>query len=251
MLQEHLSQDHDAASRKSTTIDAQVEWIHSEVLGGAAGRVLDLGCGPGLYTERLARRGHDCVGVDFSPASIEYARDRARSDGLSCVYIEGDLRSVDAGEGFDAVLFINGEFNAFARHDAAAILRCAGSALRPGGVLISEVHDAETIESIGRGEASWYSSDEGLFSDAPHICLQESFFDQEEGASIQRFLVIDVATSSVSEFTNTLQAYDASQYEALFRESGYASVERHAALCYDLSIATPGYEVWIARVAAD
>jgi SAM-dependent methyltransferase len=246
MLREHLSQAHDAASRKTPTIEAHVEWIHSEVLRAEPSRVLDLGCGPGLYTERLARRGHDCLGVDFSPASIEYARDRARTGGLSCEYLEGDIRGVHAGEGFDAVLLINGELNAFAPDDAAAILRRARSGLRRGGKLVTEVHDAAAIEAIGRGAPSWYAASAGLFSDDPHVCLKEAFFDREAGASIERYLVIDIATSSVFEYTNTLQAYDATEYESLFRDAGFDTVERHSALSRDATSATAGYEVWIA-----
>ncbi len=251
MLREHLSQAHDAASRKAPAIEAHVEWIHSEVLGGEPGRILDLGCGPGLYTELLASRGHDCVGVDFSPASIEYACDRSETSGSSCVYLEGDMRSVDAGGGFGVVLLINGELNAFAPDDAMAILRRARSGLRPGGRLVTEVHDAATIEAIGRATPSWYATSEGLFSDDPHICLKEASFDREAGASIERYLVIDVTTNSVSEYTNTLQAYDATEYEALFRDAGFDSVERYAALSRDVTIATAGYEVWIARRGDD
>ncbi len=70
MLHEHLSQDHDAASRRSMVIDRQVDWIHQSLLWGNPARVLDLGCGPGLYTSQLARRGCSCTGIDFSPASI-------------------------------------------------------------------------------------------------------------------------------------------------------------------------------------
>ena len=66
MLAEHLSQSHDAASRRFARIDRQVAWIHRELLEGTPTRVLDLGCGPGLYTSRLARLGHECVGIDFS-----------------------------------------------------------------------------------------------------------------------------------------------------------------------------------------
>jgi 2-polyprenyl-3-methyl-5-hydroxy-6-metoxy-1,4-benzoquinol methylase len=54
-----------------------VAWIHAELLGGTPTDVLDLGCGPGLYTERLAALGHRCVGIDVSPASIAFARARA------------------------------------------------------------------------------------------------------------------------------------------------------------------------------
>ena len=75
MLQEHLSQQHDLASRRAVTIRKHVDWIQRAVLPGGPSRILDLGCGPGLYASRLAKLGHDCTGVDFSPASIEYARE--------------------------------------------------------------------------------------------------------------------------------------------------------------------------------
>ena len=75
MLREHLSQAHDAASRRAIIIDEHVDWIQREVLLNRSSRVLDLGCGPGLYSSRLAQRGHTCMGIDFGPASIEYARE--------------------------------------------------------------------------------------------------------------------------------------------------------------------------------
>ena len=49
MLKEHLSQRHDAASRRTPTIKKHVNWIHNVVLDGKPSHVLDLGCGPGLY----------------------------------------------------------------------------------------------------------------------------------------------------------------------------------------------------------
>ena len=42
-------------------LERHVEWVHRELLGGSPSRVLDLGCGPGLYTDRLAALGHECV----------------------------------------------------------------------------------------------------------------------------------------------------------------------------------------------
>lgn len=71
MLANHLSQDHDWASRRQEIIEQQVEWIASQLSPGA--HILDLGCGPGFYTHRLAERGFRCTGVDFSPASVSCA----------------------------------------------------------------------------------------------------------------------------------------------------------------------------------
>ena len=52
MLAEHLSQDHDLASRRTEWIDRQVAWIHQDLLKGRPVRILDLGCGPGFYSHR-------------------------------------------------------------------------------------------------------------------------------------------------------------------------------------------------------
>ena len=65
MLKEHLKQSHDTASRRLSIIGSHVDWINSAFLSSDSSRVLDLGCGPGLYLERLAKQGHDCTGIDF------------------------------------------------------------------------------------------------------------------------------------------------------------------------------------------
>jgi 2-polyprenyl-3-methyl-5-hydroxy-6-metoxy-1,4-benzoquinol methylase len=95
MLNERLSQKHDAASRRFEIIDSHVRWIHDRVLKGNPTRILDLGCGPGLYTNRLARLGHQCVGIDFSPASIAYAKGQVEEQSLECTYIQQDIRAAD------------------------------------------------------------------------------------------------------------------------------------------------------------
>ena len=58
MLENHLSQDDDWASRRQIVIEQQVGWIARQLLVGA--RTLDIGCGPGLYTHLLAERGYCC-----------------------------------------------------------------------------------------------------------------------------------------------------------------------------------------------
>jgi 2-polyprenyl-3-methyl-5-hydroxy-6-metoxy-1,4-benzoquinol methylase len=175
MLKEHLSQAHDAASRRFETIDRHVSWIHEQVLKGKPARILDLGCGPGLYTYRLARLGHSCVGIDFSPASIAYAREQAQEAGLECRYLQQDIRTADYGGEYGLVISIFGEFNVFRPQEAKAILTKACRALAPNGFLLLEPHTFEAVVEIGKQPSSWYSTEKGLFSDAPHLCLQENF----------------------------------------------------------------------------
>ena len=152
MLREHLSQAHDAASRRSSTIDAHVAWIHAHLLGARSTRVPDLGCGPGLYTSRLAALGHSCTGVDFSPASIAHARRLAQRGGQRCEYVEGDLRTVELGRDYAFAMLIFGELNAFRAEDARAILERARAALVPGGRLLLETW----LQAVDREAAASY-----------------------------------------------------------------------------------------------
>ena len=123
MLVEHLSQQHDLASRRASSIDAHIHFIERQLRGLDNAHILDLGCGPGLYLHRLARLGHRGHGIDFSPAAIDYARGVAAREELDCHFEQADLRHANFGEGFDLVLLLYGQIkrvhaSARARHPA-------------------------------------------------------------------------------------------------------------------------------------
>lgn len=225
MLLEHLSQDHDAASRRILRIDQQVSWIHSEVLQEKPSRVLDLGCGPGLYAARLAKLGHACAGIDFSPASIEYARLAASKDKLNCTYFLGDLRRAGFGSGYDLVMFIYGELNVFRTEDAALILNKAHHSLAPGGQILLEVHTLDTVRQIGSDPAGWYSSQCGLFCDQPHILLTDNFWHEQQQAAVNRYFVIEAENGNVTRYSSTTQGYSEDQYRSLLENAGFKQIE--------------------------
>jgi SAM-dependent methyltransferase len=224
MLREHLSQDHDLASRRSEKIDAQIEWLSREILPTHAS-VLDLGCGPGLYTSRLAALGHTCVGVDFSPASIEYAWSQAVNASLDCTCVLEDLVSANFGTGFDAVLLLYAEFNTFPRREAEQLLLGSREPLKPGGRLVLEVHTAEQVRQLGIGAPSWYVRERGLFADDPHLCLIDCAWDGAVRASAERFTVFCSGSDRPRTFVCTTQAYTASAYEERLESAGFTSIQ--------------------------
>jgi SAM-dependent methyltransferase len=230
MLKEHLSQEHDAASRRFDIIDQHVRWIHHELLLGRPTRVLDLGCGPGLYTSRLARLGHRCVGIDYSPASIAYARAQTSIENLACRYLCEDIRAADYGTGFGLAMLIFGEFNVFRPEDARIILHKANRALAAGGLLLLEPHAFSTIQRMGRLTPSWYTAMGGLFADDPHLCLQESFWDSSTWTATVRYYVIDASSGQVDGHAQSLQAYTDKQYRTVLAESGFGDIEFHHSL---------------------
>lgn len=68
--------------------------------------VLDVGCGVGRWSRRLAARGARVTGVDLSPTMIAEARRRAAAEGLAqrCRFEAQDLSELDVGGTFDLVL---------------------------------------------------------------------------------------------------------------------------------------------------
>lgn len=230
MLREHLSQEHDLASRRFVIVDAHVQWIHHHVLRDTPARILDLGCGPGFYTSRLAKLGHSCVGIDFSPASIEYATRQAAEQQLDCTYAHGDVRTLDLGTAFDLVMMVFGELNVFHPSDARTILGKARRALASDGVLLLEPHRFSAIEQLGRQGPSWHTAESGLFSDRPHLWLEESFWNRQSCTAVQCFYVIDAATGDVTRHGQTIQAYTDEQYRSLLADCGFESIELLASL---------------------
>ena len=225
MLREHLSQSHDAASRRFEKIDRQVAWIHTHLLNEQPAHILDLGCGPGLYAERLARLGHSCTGIDYSPASIVYARDTARQANLPCAYVCQDIRQAEYGTEFGLAMLLYGEFNVFRPADARMILGKARQALKADGWLLLEPHTFSTIQKIGQRPSTWYTSHGGLFSSQPHLVLEESYWDAEHNAATIRYFVVDAATGQVTRHAQSLQAYTDEEYRSLLGNCGFAEVE--------------------------
>jgi SAM-dependent methyltransferase len=247
MLHEHLTQDHDAASRRTVIVDRHVAWIHNTLLGGRRSRILDLGCGPGLYTSRLARLGHQCVGLDYSPASIVHARAEAAADGLPCHYELADLRTAELGEGFDLAMQIFGELNVFPAEQAADLLKRARAALARGGALLIEAHTFAAVQQLGLQPPGWSVARAGLFSPAPHLRLSEHFWRAEEHVATIRHYVVDLASGGVTRYAQSMQAYTAEAYATLLRGCGFADVEFFPALTGGPHDEQPDMHVIVAR----
>jgi SAM-dependent methyltransferase len=224
MLKEHLSQEHDAASRRFEIIEQQVDWIHSALLKGEPVKVLDLACGPGLYSERLAQLGHECYGIDYSPASIAYAIATASYEHLPCTYVHGDIRRAEYPPGMGLVMLIYGEFNVFRPSEAKIILAKAWKSLSPGGWLLLEPHPYQVVKELGQRPASWYSSSMGIFSNQAHIVLRENFWDERRRAATMRYFVIDGVSEKIDRYAQSMQAYSDEEYRDLLCANGFREV---------------------------
>lgn len=225
MLREHLDELHGAASRNSAERSLQIDWLWQRLALAPGQRVLDLTCGPGLYAVPLAERGCLVTGVDFSPASIRYARELAARQGVAdrCTFIEQDVRTVAIEPAaFDAALFLYGQLAVFPRHEAAALLRRMANALRPGGVVCIELLDQEKVD---KAESTWWFTDEaGLWGDATFISLGERFWNAEEALSIERYYTLHLESGRLDEIVLCDQTYSVEEMKTMLEQAGLASV---------------------------
>ena len=248
MLSEHLSQQHDRASRRAATIDAQVRFlarqasheVSHELSHENAARVLDLACGPGLYLHRLARLGYRCHGIDFSPAAIRHARSVAAAEALDCTFERADLRQADLGSGYALVLLVYGQVNVFPRPVARDILSRAHAALAPGGSLVLEPQTPEAVRAAGHGKATWTSARSGLFAAGPHLLLEERFWDAPSRTATERWHVVHTETARVERYAMSTCCYDARELVDLLAAVGFVEVRTHASLTGDDGGATTG-----------
>jgi trans-aconitate methyltransferase len=120
-------------------------------------RILDLGCGPGQLTARIAESGATVVGIDRSEAMIAQARAN---------YPLLDLRVADATN-FYVDAPVDAVFSNAVLHwvtDASGAARCIERALKPNGRLVCELGGRGNIASVtraleevtGEKQSDWY-----------------------------------------------------------------------------------------------
>lgn len=138
LLQVHLNKDLDLASRKISTIETTINWILQQVKDKPL-KILDLGCGPGLYAEKLAEKGHEVSGVDFSKNSIEFAKAQAKEKDLNIKYINSNYLTLDLDEDFDLILLIYTDFGVLLPKERNQLLLKVTKLLKQNGLFIFDV----------------------------------------------------------------------------------------------------------------
>ncbi len=223
MLLVHLDPDTHMASRAPRLIDAHVAWLHRQL--PARSRVLDIGCGPGLYCHELARLGHQAVGFDFAPAPLRWARAKAEAEQLDSTFHHLDLTRLprDAatllGAPFDAITFWFGEFHSFPPDTARAFLPQLHALLKPGGRFVLE-YQPEDI--FAKEDTSFWSCEErSVFCDTPHLWLQEFGWDEESATETHGHWILEIASGNLQRYIQCHKAWTDEELIALLAAAGF------------------------------
>jgi tellurite methyltransferase len=150
--------------------------LHSH--GERRPRALDIACGAGRNAIELARMGFDVDAVDIAEAGLERARATAAAGGLRVAWRRADL---DDGlpadlSGYDLIVVI--------RYLNRALLPLLPERLRPGGLLVCEIHMAADGPVAGPTSAEFRLEAGELVRLVPGIAIveqAEGVFDDPDG----------------------------------------------------------------------
>lgn len=139
MMPPTTSADFDSAYRAPLTfwgdmrVPREVKALADEL---QFGKVLELGCGLGRFSQYLAGRGLDSTGVDFSPVAVDRANARVASEDRRATFLVADVTRLSvAGAPFDAAFDV-GCFHCLDGAGRVAYAAGVASVLKPGATLM-------------------------------------------------------------------------------------------------------------------
>jgi SAM-dependent methyltransferase len=223
MLSFHLNEEIDVSSRNAVFIDRSVDWIGSYFRVGSETEIADFGCGPGLYTMRLARKQADVTGIDFSKRSIQHAQEVATRERLSIYYVNQDYLEFETDERFHLILMIMCDFCALSPTQRKKMLSKFHTFLEPGGSVLLDVYSLKAFEQ--REETAMYEANllDGFWSRNRYYGFLNTFKYEIERVVLDRYTIVEAARTRT--IYNWLQYFNPEALEREFVECGF-SIEK-------------------------
>jgi len=157
-------------------------------------RVLDAGCGTGIYSIELAKRGARVTALDASSEMIERARDKAEKAGASVDFIKADALKIPFPDNhFDLVLSVC--MLCFVKERDGALLEMK-RVLRPGGRVVIALLNSRSPWALfrriqGRVKETVYSSAEFISPNGIESSLEKAGFKDIKVRTCLFFLPIN------------------------------------------------------------
>lgn len=171
VLKAHFDETIPGGSREITFIDEAIDFITQLAPKEKFEKVIDLGCGPGLYTLRLAKKGYDVVGVDFNKTSIDYAINESVKHNITIDYRIEDITNIEIENEFDLALLIYQIYCVFSLENRIKILRNVHRGLKPGGLVLFDVLSEFSYDNYEENLIWSVSQSNSPMSDKEHLVL--------------------------------------------------------------------------------
>jgi SAM-dependent methyltransferase len=222
LLEAQLDESTDAGSRKPSNRKNIVNWINSKI--NADSKIIDLGCGPGLYAYELGELGHNVFGIDFNKESIDYAQKNKSIRGIVEFKYSNYIEDKIDGK-YDVAMMIFCDFSALTPNEQKILLQKINSLLTEDGIFIFDVFGKSEFGKQ-KDERSWcISGGKDFWSCDPYLLMKETKLFINEHAVGTRYYLVNQLDGKIKEFIMSDQYHDENSINGLMTENGFDIVE--------------------------
>ena len=206
------------------------EYIHSLLKdrGIEDGILLDLGCGTGTMTEKLADYGYDMIGVDNSEEMLAEAVEKREQSGRSILYLNQDMREFELYGTVRAVISLCDTMNYLTEYDDLVnVCRLVNNYLDPQGIFIFDFNTRYKYEEILGDRTIAENREECSF-------IWDNYYYEDEKINeydLSLFIETDKDSGLYRKYEEThyQRAYTLEEMKKLIRKSGLEFVTAYDA----------------------
>lgn len=191
--------------------------------GKSRGLLLDLACGTGSVSVRLAKKGYEVIGVDLSPEMLSEAQNKAYSAGQNILFLCQDMTALDLYGTVDAaVCTLDGLCHLPDEESVFAALQKVSLFMNPGGVFLFDVNSVYKHRAVLGNNTFVYDTDDvycvwqnTLLPDGVTVQMDLDFFEpvSDEGDYVRQS----------ERFTE--RAYPRETLEAMLKKAGFTVLD--------------------------
>jgi 2-polyprenyl-3-methyl-5-hydroxy-6-metoxy-1,4-benzoquinol methylase len=182
------------------------------------GKILDAGCGPGLMTRLLQKKGWDVVACDYSPGMINTSKKKAKEEGLADVYHRLDLKELSKLKQKFSIVILNGVLPYISESEEAKVFSEIHKVLAPGGYLIASHYNLYF---------DVYGLDKWSVETILHSLLEPSGLPQVEIEKVKSKLTESLASPDyVLDKEKTMKVEDPLRYHEKLAHFGFKEIDQ-------------------------
>ena len=189
----------------------------------AGSKVLDVACGTGEFSVRLAEKGYSVTGVDLSDEMLAIAKVKADQSGVTIPFYQQNMIELDMGEQFDSIVIFCDSLNYLhTESDVQSTFQRVYEQLKSGGLFMFDVHSVFKIEHVFAGQTFADVQDE--------VSYIWNSFEGEEPFSVEHELTFFVKEEESDQYDrfdedHYQRTYDIETYKGWLADVGFTVKE--------------------------
>lgn len=192
---------------------------------------LDLGCGTGNMTSRLAKKGIDMIGIDFSEQMLNEAVKKAKEENLDILYLLQDMREFELYGTVDLIISLCDSINYITESDdLLTVFKLVNNYLDPKGLFVFDLNtEYKFKETMGDNSFSQTADDAAY--------IWENYYDEDEKINeyYMNFFIKDSDSDKYTRFEefHYERAYSVEEVKDLLNEAGLEFVAVYDAFTFN------------------